>query len=151
VRARSRFTKVVYIHAAVIDYYNSVNGECELPQEDHPKIIQTIIFKRQYLLYLDALHQQAEESSKFLDQIYQRYTTALEELKVVCKAKSAVPVDQVYVIIYLTKPLFIQLSKIWFSCFDELFLLSFRRGLLDTLVSHCRVLHFNLATWSTNF
>lgn len=59
----------------------------------------------------------------------QKYNETLNELKFVCKSKSAVPVDQVY-------PLFISLATLWYGWFDHLFLLSFRRGIADTLVSY---------------
>jgi hypothetical protein len=60
-----------------------------------------------------------------------KFEEALNELKSVCKSKSAVPVDQVY-------PLFISLSTLWSSLFDLLFLLSFRRGIMDTLVTSAK-------------
>jgi len=48
-------------------------------------------------MYLDALNDQLNKSKKVLDIVDSKFESTLTELKAVCKSKTAVPVDQVYV------------------------------------------------------
>jgi len=52
-------------------------------------------------MYLDALNDQLNKSKKVLDIVDSKFESTLAELKTVCKSKTAVPVDQVYVRILL--------------------------------------------------
>ena len=61
--------------------------------------------------------------------IGEKYEETIIELKKACKAKTAVPVDQVY-------PLFINLTILWNSWTNELYFLAFRRGILIKLNQH---------------
>jgi hypothetical protein len=86
----------------------------------------SLLFRRQYLLYLDAIMQETIQSQSHINQLQFKYEQTIDELKFACKSKSAVPVDQVY-------PLFIVLASTWYSFYDELFLISFKRGIMETL------------------
>lgn len=88
-----------------------------------------LAFQRQYLLYLDALQEQVDSSGMMMESMRTRFDDILKDLQFVCKSKSAVPVDQVY-------PLFISLATLWYSWFDLLFLLAFRRGIVETLIGY---------------
>lgn len=92
---------------------------------------KSLALRRQYLTYLDAVHDQTNSSNQFLTALATKFESALQTLKITCRSKSTVPVDQVY-------PQFIQLSKFWGEWMDELFLLVFRRGIVDALKTHLR-------------
>jgi len=51
-------------------------------------------------MYLDALNDQLNKSKKVLDIVDKKFESTLSELKTVCKSKTAVPVDQVYVSLF---------------------------------------------------
>ncbi|KAI8801190.1 hypothetical protein BJ742DRAFT_779542 [Cladochytrium replicatum] len=95
------------------------------------RVKSALIFRRQLLIYLDALQEQGEKSRKTLSQLTERFDEAIRDLKATCRSKTAVPVDQVY-------PLFILLATLWSNWLDELFLLAFRRGVLETIVAHSK-------------
>ncbi|KAJ3119100.1 hypothetical protein HDU96_000015 [Phlyctochytrium bullatum] len=95
------------------------------------RLRSSLVFKRQYLMYLDALQEQAEETRRVLAQLSDNFDEIIRDLKATCKAKTAVPVDQVY-------PQFIALSSLWTKYMDELFYIAFRRGILDTIDFHSR-------------
>ncbi|KAJ3403922.1 hypothetical protein HDV05_007450, partial [Chytridiales sp. JEL 0842] len=75
------------------------------------------------------IQEQTLKSRETLSQLGQKFDSTLQALKATCKSKTAVPVDQVY-------PHFITLSTLWTLFNDHLFLLSFRRGILDKLRTH---------------
>ncbi|KAJ3260903.1 hypothetical protein HDU77_001180 [Chytriomyces hyalinus] len=90
-----------------------------------------IVFHRQFLMYLDALHEQLGRTKDALAQIGERFDETIRDLKATCKSKTAVPVDQVY-------PMFISLANLWSNWMDELFLVAFRRGILDNIEFHAK-------------
>ncbi|ORZ35109.1 hypothetical protein BCR44DRAFT_1435103 [Catenaria anguillulae PL171] len=90
-------------------------------------LTQCLTFYRQLLIYLDAIREQLENSSSALRALDDRMATCLADLTNACRARSAVPVDQVY-------PKFMELAVVWQGFQDELFLDAFRRGVLDTLI-----------------
>ena len=77
-----------------------------------------------------------------------KFDNSIRELKASCRARTAVSVDQVYVKKYSSfifkiiffKPQFILLSSLWSNWMDELFLLCYRRGILDMLEFFTRVI-----------
>ncbi|KAI9183217.1 hypothetical protein H9P43_004134 [Blastocladiella emersonii ATCC 22665] len=90
-------------------------------------LASTLTFYRQLLIYLDAVREQIEASSAALRALDDRMAGCLQDLAAACKARSAVPVDQVY-------PKFMELAVVWQGFQDELFLDAFRRGVLDTVM-----------------
>ncbi|KAJ3193575.1 hypothetical protein HK101_004586 [Irineochytrium annulatum] len=97
----------------------------------------SLVFKRQYLMYLDALQEQLEKARVYLSGLGERYDEIIRDLKNTCKSKTAVPVDQVY-------PQFISLASLWANWLDELFMIAFRRGILDTIDFHAKSFDMNL-------
>ncbi|OUM68245.1 hypothetical protein PIROE2DRAFT_4125, partial [Piromyces sp. E2] len=122
--------QIIQKYSALIDYAEDSNIEFE----DCPlsNIKNALIFRRQYLMYLDALNDQLSKSKKVLDIVDKKFESTLAELKSVCKSKTAVPVDQVY-------PQFMTLSNLWMSWQDELYLLALRRGITETIKSFAQV------------
>ncbi|KAI9216535.1 hypothetical protein BC828DRAFT_393380, partial [Blastocladiella britannica] len=90
-------------------------------------LTNALTFYRQLLIYLDAVREQIEASSAALKQLDDRMAACLADLAHACRARSAVPVDQVY-------PKFMELAVVWQGFQDELFLDAFRRGVLDTVL-----------------
>ncbi|ORY53172.1 hypothetical protein BCR33DRAFT_711519, partial [Rhizoclosmatium globosum] len=80
---------------ALIDYA-SQNTTGELNETETATVKSAIVFHRQYLMYLDALHEQLGRTKDALAQIGERFDETIRDLKSTCKAKTAVPVDQVY-------------------------------------------------------
>ncbi|ORX57722.1 hypothetical protein BCR36DRAFT_580278 [Piromyces finnis] len=118
--------QIIQKYSALIDYSEDNNVEFEnCPRKE---IKNALIFRRQYLMYLDALNDQLNKSKKVLNIVDSKFESTLEELKTVCKSKTAVPVDQVY-------PQFMTLSNLWMSWQDELYLLVIRRGITETIKS----------------
>ena len=109
--------------------YSVKNPRSEVTEPIANLFTQALAFQRQYLLYLDALQEQVDSSGVMMDTMRIRFDEILKDLQFVCKSKSAVPVDQVY-------PLFISLATLWYSWFDVLFLLAFRRGIVETLIGY---------------
>ncbi|KAJ3340612.1 hypothetical protein HDU93_006727 [Gonapodya sp. JEL0774] len=93
------------------------------------QIISSSTFRRQLLIYVDAVQKQLRDSQKTLKLLGDRFQETVAELKAACRARTAVPVDQVY-------PHFLSLASLWSGYRDELFLIAFRRGILDLLHSH---------------
>ncbi|KAJ3220411.1 hypothetical protein HDU67_000078 [Dinochytrium kinnereticum] len=60
------------------------------------RVRSTLVFKRQYLMYLDALQEQLERTRQSLSKLGENFDEIIRDLKSTCKAKTAVPVDQVY-------------------------------------------------------
>ncbi|KAJ3300584.1 hypothetical protein HK104_009919 [Borealophlyctis nickersoniae] len=75
------------------------------------------------------LQEQIARSRSTLTALSERYDETVHDLKNTCKAKTAVPVDQ---------PQFIAVANLWSNWLDELFLLAFRRGILDTIEFHSK-------------
>jgi hypothetical protein len=119
-------------NVAVLDYAHGKKNS-EVSEEQYLKLTQALVFRRQYLLYLDAVMQETNEAQQHLNQLQFKHDEALKELKYSCKSKSAVPVDQVY-------PLFITLAATWYTWFDELFMISFKRGIMETLQGSSKLL-----------
>jgi hypothetical protein len=86
-----------------------------------------LVFYRQLLIYVDTIREHIESSSIALRSLDDRMISCLKDLTQACRARSAVPVDQVY-------PKFMELAAIWQGFQDELFLDAFRRGVLDTIL-----------------
>ncbi|KAJ3126116.1 hypothetical protein HK100_010425 [Physocladia obscura] len=114
----------IQMYMAVIDSYDA---ESEMSDSEIARVKSGIIFQRQYLMYLDALHDQLSRTKDALTQIGERFDETIRDLKSTCKAKTAVPVDQ---------PMFIALANLWSNWMDELFLVAFRRGILDKIEYH---------------
>lgn len=88
--------------SAIIDYWTKMPGS--LPDEvSISKIKSLVVFHRQLLMYLDALQDQMIASRSTLLQLSTRYDASIAELKISCRAKTAVSVDQVYVSLYISK------------------------------------------------
>nr|KAJ3420559.1 hypothetical protein HK105_005531 [Polyrhizophydium stewartii] len=113
------------IEKPALDYADSTPNS-EIHSDFANRIRAGLVFRRQYLIYLDALQEQVMKSRQTLVSIGERFDDGMRELKMTCKSKTAVPVDQVY-------PQFIMLSNLWSNWTDELFLLAFRRGIVDQL------------------
>ncbi|KAJ3329679.1 hypothetical protein HDU76_007401 [Blyttiomyces sp. JEL0837] len=120
----------IQTYMAVIDYTTKAL-ELELSPSSINKVKTAIVFYRQYLMYLDALHDQVSRTRESLQALGQRYDDTINDLKATCKSKTAVPVDQVY-------PQFIALANMWSTWMDELFLLAFRRGIIDQIDYHAK-------------
>ncbi|KAG4105778.1 hypothetical protein H8356DRAFT_1633378 [Neocallimastix lanati (nom. inval.)] len=118
--------QIIQKYSALIDY--SEDKKVEFEESSLSDIKNALIFRRQYLMYLDALNDQLNKSKKVLDIVDSKFESTLAELKTVCKSKTAVPVDQVY-------PQFMTLSNLWMSWQDELYLLAIRRGITETIKS----------------
>ncbi|KAJ3268705.1 hypothetical protein HDV01_002358 [Terramyces sp. JEL0728] len=116
----------IQLYKAALDYRKKTPNS-EVSEELEQLLNHGLVFNRQYLIYLDALQEQVGSSQQILQKLTNRYDQALKDLKFACRSKTAVPVDQVY-------PLFISLATFWSSWFDQVFYLSFRRGILNTLV-----------------
>jgi hypothetical protein len=83
-------------YKAILDYKDStVNAE--LSDEAATRVRQGLTFERQYLVYLDALREQCQQAQSQMVKFRVAHEETLNDIKFVCKAKSAVPVDQVYV------------------------------------------------------
>ncbi|KAL7749010.1 hypothetical protein RI367_005659 [Sorochytrium milnesiophthora] len=97
-----------------------------------------LIFRRQLLIYLDALVEQLAASKLVLKNLAEKYDSALGDLKGTIRARSAIPVDQVY-------PLFMSVAAVWESYQDELFVLAMRRGIADFLLADTKACPVNVA------
>ncbi|KAI8930132.1 hypothetical protein BC831DRAFT_547026 [Entophlyctis helioformis] len=117
--------QLVQQYKAVLDYAD-MTPNSEVSGELADRIRNALVFRRQYLIYLDALQDQVTKARQLLISIGEKFDESMRTLKVTCKSKTAVPVDQVY-------PHFITLSNLWSNWTDELFLLAFRRGIVDQL------------------
>ncbi|KAJ3097053.1 hypothetical protein HDU97_005312 [Phlyctochytrium planicorne] len=83
------------IDDTILDSTNSsVNPKVTGPFLDRLKA--TLIYRRQYLMYLDALQEQLEKTRQNLTKLGENFDDIIRDLKSTCKAKTAVPVDQVY-------------------------------------------------------
>jgi len=87
--------QIIQKYSALIDY--AEDNKVEFQECTLSDIKNALIFRRQYLMYLDALNDQLNKSKKVLDIVDSKFQSTLTELKTVCKSKTAVPVDQVYV------------------------------------------------------
>ncbi|KAH9264169.1 hypothetical protein BASA83_012367 [Batrachochytrium salamandrivorans] len=112
-------------YKAVLDYKDATTNS-EVSEESAERIRCALIFRRQHLIYLDAIQEQITKAQEVLVLIGEKFDETIRELKSTCKSKTAVPVDQVY-------PQFIRLFSLWSNWTDELFLLAFRRGVLDQI------------------
>ncbi|KAI8837529.1 hypothetical protein BC829DRAFT_447634 [Chytridium lagenaria] len=117
-------------YLAIIDS-SSKNVDSRLTPALLERIKSSLIFRRQYLMYLDALQEQLERTRQSLQKLGENFDEIIRDLKSTCKAKTAVPVDQVY-------PQFIALANLWTKWMDELFYVAFRRGILDTIHYHSK-------------
>ncbi|KAJ3053219.1 hypothetical protein HK097_004771 [Rhizophlyctis rosea] len=122
--------RLIQTYTAVIDYVDK-SPRAESTEVSPTRLRSALVFRRQYLMYLDALQEQITRSRTTLVALSERFDETVRDLKNTCKAKTAVPVDQVY-------PQFIALANLWSSWHDELFLLAFRRGILDTIMGDSR-------------
>ncbi|KAI8822053.1 uncharacterized protein EV422DRAFT_566477 [Fimicolochytrium jonesii] len=133
----------IQLYTAVADYAD-VSPNPQLEDVSLPRLRSALVFKREFLIYLDALHEQTNRSRTTLETLTARFEEAVKELKVTCRAKTAVPVDQVY-------PPFILLANLWQNYMDELFLLAFRRGIVDTIQQHAKGFEFNIPNMLVTF
>ncbi|KAJ3224253.1 hypothetical protein HK099_008709 [Clydaea vesicula] len=120
----------IQVYSGAIDYLTKFPEE-QFEEVSLPNIKSALAFRRQLLMYLDALQDQMIRSRSTLLTLSNKFDSSVQELKTICRAKTAVAVDQVY-------PHFLLLSSLWINWLDELFLLSFRRGLIDVLEFHSK-------------
>jgi hypothetical protein len=113
---------------SVLDYVSKAQ-EVGISAERLNRVKSVLVFKRQYLMYLDALQDQMHKTRETLQALGTKFDDTIRDLKNTCKSKTAVPVDQVY-------PQFIAVANLWSNWIDELFLLAFRRGILDKIHYH---------------
>jgi predicted thioredoxin/glutaredoxin len=107
------------LYKAINDYIHS-NPDVEIEGTFMRKIRSTLALQRQLLIYLDALRvifynedilmlikvnvqEQTDKVKDTLTNIGAKFEETLTDLKKTCKAKTAVPVDQVYVSIFVRK------------------------------------------------
>lgn len=82
--------------SAIVEYNEKVPDT--LPSDiDVGKIKKALAFKRQLLMYLDALQDQMIRSRSSLIQLSNKFDASISQLRANCRAKTAVSVDQVYV------------------------------------------------------
>lgn len=81
---------------AIIEYYKKTPNS-EVSEDLHVKIRPALVLLRQYLIYLDVLQEQVDTARKNLSGMDAKFNETFKTLKTVCKSKTAVPVDQVYV------------------------------------------------------
>ncbi|KAI9095273.1 hypothetical protein DFS34DRAFT_662809 [Phlyctochytrium arcticum] len=129
--------ELIQTYLAVIDYADK-SPRPELGDTSLARLRSSLIFRRQLLIYLDALTEQTERSDQTLHALAERFEETVRELKITCRAKTAVPVDQVY-------PQFIMLANLWTNYMEDLFLLAFRKGILDTLDGHSKAFTMNIS------
>ncbi|KAJ3041656.1 hypothetical protein HDV00_008933 [Rhizophlyctis rosea] len=127
---------LIQTYTAVIDYMDK-SPRAEPTEVSPTRLRSALVFRRQYLIYLDALQEQITRSRTTLVALSERFDETVRDLKNTCKAKTAVPVDQVY-------PQFITVANLWSNWHDELFLLAFRRGILDTIEAAARSFEMNI-------
>ncbi|KAI9012746.1 hypothetical protein BC832DRAFT_589731 [Gaertneriomyces semiglobifer] len=120
--------ETIQTYLALADYADTAPRP-ELGNLSLPKLRSAIVFRRELLIYVDALQEQTMDSRQTLSDLANKFEEVVRDLKITCRAKTAVPVDQVY-------PQFILLSNLWNGYMDELFLLSFRKGICHTLQWH---------------
>ncbi|TPX34453.1 hypothetical protein SmJEL517_g02912 [Synchytrium microbalum] len=120
---------LVQVYSAAIQFLSQQEYAPETPSITQLK--SGLIFQRQLLTYLDALEDTCQRSNTALTALSARFESSIQELKSTCRAKTAVPVDQVY-------PQFIAISALWMAWLDELYLLAFRQGLVSQLEAHSR-------------
>ncbi|KAI9207195.1 uncharacterized protein BJ171DRAFT_578927 [Polychytrium aggregatum] len=129
-----KFTKetetLIRLYTAIIDYMEKT-PQPVMGMLTPARVKSALVFRRQYLMYLDALQEQAKYSRSTLGSLNDKHDQTIHDLRATCKSKTAVPVDQVY-------PQFIMLANLWNCWLDELFLLAFRRGILDTIDYHSK-------------
>ncbi|KXS12612.1 UPF0704 protein C6orf165 [Gonapodya prolifera JEL478] len=121
---------------AIIAHLHANPPEIPTPYQPIPpsklllaQIIASSTFHRQLLIYLDALSKQVREGERTAASLAQRFSSTVAELKAACRARTAVPVDQVY-------PHFLSLAALWTGYRDELFLVAFRKSIVDTMQHH---------------
>lgn len=87
----------IQLYQAIIDL--AAKSPSSIPEDlSILNVKQALVFKRQLLLYLDALQDQMIRSRSTLLSLSTKFDKSVIELKATCRAKTAVPVDQVYVI-----------------------------------------------------
>ncbi|TPX40580.1 hypothetical protein SeMB42_g04240 [Synchytrium endobioticum] len=123
---------LVQLYTAAITYLSSHDLTPEQPSIENLK--SALVFQRQLLTYLDALQDTCQRSRAAVTALCARFESSIAELKSTCRAKTAVPVDQVY-------PQFIAIAALWMAWLDELYLLAFRQGLLSQLEAHAQNAH----------
>ncbi|RKO92289.1 hypothetical protein BDK51DRAFT_24518 [Blyttiomyces helicus] len=121
---------LIQTFVAVVDYSDR-NPRAEFGDAPPSRLRSALVFRRQYLIYLDAMQEQVQRTRTTLLALSERFDATIRDLKITCKAKTAVPVDQVY-------PQFIALANLWGNWLDELFLIAFRRGILDAVSFHSK-------------
>ena len=84
---------------AAVDYADGTL-DSEVSPVVRSRLADSITFCRQYLIYLDALQGQVDQARDAMVAIGERFDDTLRDLKVTCKSKTTVPVDQVYVIYF---------------------------------------------------
>lgn len=90
---------LVVIPVAVLEY--SIRVPDTLPAEISITTTKRgLAFRRQLLMYLDALQDQMIRSRSSLIQLSTKFDDSITELKTNCRAKTAVSVDQVYVLLW---------------------------------------------------
>ncbi|KAJ3168655.1 hypothetical protein HDU88_001548 [Geranomyces variabilis] len=127
---------VIQLYTAIADYADNAPNP-HLGELSLSKLRSALVFRREFLIYLDALQEQTVRSQTTLSTLTTRFNETVRDLKVTCRAKTAVPVDQVY-------PQFILLANLWQSYMDELFLLAFRQGVVSTIQKHARAFQMDL-------
>lgn len=131
--------EAIQIYLGVLDYTEKFPHNEVIPEGFNiQRLKSALVFKRQMLMYSDALQDQFLKSRTTLLTLSTKFDAAIRELKVTCRAKTAVAVDQVY-------PQFILLANLWGKWLDELFLLAFRRGIVDMLNHHARAFHLEIS------
>ena len=136
------------ISEGIFDYFAATPQETAKHENFIPRLQQNLAFRRQILIFVDAIQDQIIKSRETLRVLDEKFERTLQDLKTTCRMKTAVPVDQVYVRISLfsvvgrvltddtIQPVFIILAHYWSSYEDELFCLAFRRGIVETLQTH---------------
>jgi len=88
-------------YALAADFLELEESMPELQGEERQKNANNcksgLVFRRQLLLYLTALQEQMNSAREHLKELNEKYESAVRDLKHICRAKSAVPVDMVYV------------------------------------------------------
>ncbi|KAI8911385.1 hypothetical protein DFJ77DRAFT_469813 [Powellomyces hirtus] len=120
----------IQTYTAVAEYADTSSNP-HLGELSLSRLRSALVFRREFLIYLDALQEQTVRSQTTLSTLTSRFNDTVRDLKVTCRAKTAVPVDQVY-------PQFILLANLWQNYMDELFLLAFRQGVVHTIQQHAR-------------
>ncbi|TPX65418.1 hypothetical protein SpCBS45565_g05200 [Spizellomyces sp. 'palustris'] len=120
--------ELIQSYTAIADYSEKAPRP-ELGDLALARLKSSLVFRRQFLIYLDALQEQTNRSAETLSTLKERFEETVRDLKTTCRAKTAVPVDQ---------PQFIMLANLWTNYMDELFLLAFRKGILNNIEEHSK-------------